>query len=380
MKVAIIGNPGHVKKTYEKEGKTYKKPVLDIFRQCGQNTGNLAFWYAVNNHITSQKKFFGWNPNQSNDINKNYDVLVFIAANQLNPNTDVGVLADLFEKVNLPLLIIGLGIQAKKIGDKLIFSKGTRRFIDVIKTKAKHISVRGQYTAKVLKDLGVNNVKITGCPSNFINLKKNLGKANNLKLKNIKNIVVNTNLHPGSMKSFLTLVSGWRNNGYKLKFIMQDDNNIIKFCNDKRFDEHINTVKFIKRLILPDNNLYDVYKFASECFETFFNVEVWLEYLHRFDLSIGTRLHGNLLAFQASVPTIFIPYDARVTEMVETMELPRISYQNAIKLRTLENIIKNIEFDPIKYDKKRESLIRTYINILNDYGIKYNNELKDFIS
>ena len=369
MKIAIIGNSGNIEKSY-------KRNIEQIFYGLGNNTGNLVFWYAINNHICDKKDFFGWNLD-IDYINNNYDTLIFVAANNLNPAWDMGLLANQFEKIKIPILILGLGIQAKNIGDDLKFSDGTKKFIKVIKNKSKYISVRGYYTAQVLKDYDVDNVKITGCPSNFINFENNVDQYDDLDEININRIIINANVLR-EMKEFLRITSSWKDKGKDIKYLMQDNKEIIEFCRYRKFNKNI--LKFIRSLFIPNTNLDDTYKFANENFETFFNVDTWLEYLYRFDLAIGTRMHGNMLSFQISIPTIFITHDARVTEMIETMALPTISYEKVIKLKTLKKILSNIKFSPKKYRKKRLTLARNYLKIFQEYGIKYCKELKEYTS
>ena len=59
------------------------------------------------------------------------------------------------------------------------------------KERSKVLSIRGEYTARRLEGLGITNFKITGCPSNFINLDPDLAEKIDAKMK-----------HP--MRSFIT--------------------------------------------------------------------------------------------------------------------------------------------------------------------------------
>lgn len=367
MRVAIIGQPGYIHDSY-------KKNIDDLFRGIGFNTGNLVYMYAVTQHIQSEKHFFGWKIDVDL-INNNYDVLVFVAANQLHPDKDMSILADLFDSIKIPSFVIGLGAQASNFSQKMIFNRGTLRFIDIIKEKCSHISARGDFTASVLTDHGATNVVATGCPSNFINFDPKLGDKIVFKDKKINSLVINNNLRE-DMYDFLSKTIN--NNQFSdLKFIMQEPKLVLDFCRNKTTSEYYGQViKKIQNTLMPTYELSDVEKFSINNFETFFNTEVWMEYLRRFDLSIGSRMHGNMIALQSGIPTIFLTHDARLQEMVDIMKLPSVKFNEAAKTNHLEEILPLINYDPTVYNNNRIKLAKLFYNIYDSHGIDIHPGLK----
>lgn len=367
MKIAIIGLPGYVKNSYEKD-------IDNLFRSVGFNTGNLVYMHAVTQHILDEKDFFGWKID-ANLINSEYDVLIFIGANQLHPNKDMLILAELFEAVNIPCFIIGLGVQANSFSQKMIFSKGTLRFIDVIKEKCSHISVRGEFTASVLTDYGATNVITTGCPSNFINFDPNLGQKIVLKNKNINSLVINTNLRE-DMYDFLSRVVS-NKKSCNMKFIMQEPKLVLDFCRYKTKSHYCKQViDKIHNNIMKEYSDEEVKEFAFNNFETFFNVEAWMEYLLRFDFSIGSRMHGNMLALQSGIPTVFLTHDSRLQELVEIMNLPHIAFDKVSKIDKIEDLLPMISFDEERYNFQRNILAKKFCEIYSYHGINIRKGLK----
>ena len=96
-RIAVIGQPGAINGCFEKTSE-------QLFKECGLNTGNLAFWYAMNRHIEGNKSFLGWGV-KPEFLKNNFDAVVFPAANQLNPDWDMSILADLFEKADFQLFL-----------------------------------------------------------------------------------------------------------------------------------------------------------------------------------------------------------------------------------------------------------------------------------
>ncbi|RLA70559.1 MAG: hypothetical protein DRG30_09150, partial [Epsilonproteobacteria bacterium] len=89
MRVAIVGQPGFIHDSY-------KMNIDNLLGSVGFNTGNLVYMHAITQHIQSEKRFFGWGI-KPDLINKNFNLMVFAAANQLNPDKDLPNLAKLFE-------------------------------------------------------------------------------------------------------------------------------------------------------------------------------------------------------------------------------------------------------------------------------------------
>lgn len=93
------------------------------------------------------------------------DCVVIFAANWLQPRTDLSNLADALERVNLPVVVLGLGAQS---GGKDLkppeLSKGTQRFLSIVAECSSLISVPAKFTAETLAAYGVHNVAVTRCP------------------------------------------------------------------------------------------------------------------------------------------------------------------------------------------------------------------------
>ena len=72
----------------------------------------------------------------------------------------------------------------------------------------------------------------------------------------------------------------------------------------------------------PFGTLKDLTSDLESRYRIWFDAEEWLEASKQLTLSIGMRLHGNMVAMQAGVPSLWIPHDPRTTELVATMSLP----------------------------------------------------------
>jgi hypothetical protein len=119
-------------------------------------------------------------------------------------------------------------------------------------------------------------------------------------------------------------------------------------------------------------------RFVAEHFITFFNANSWMDYSKKFDLSIGTRLHGNMLAFQSEVPSIFLSHDSRTSELVDIMALPKCSL-NSLSFISYDELFDKVSFSGIDYDLNRVKIAKQYVDIIRKCGLNTSTELNDFI-
>ena len=361
-KVAFVGRPGFIENSFNKSVET-------LFKEVGLNTGNLAFWYAMSQHVTEPKDYFGWSFDPQN-VKENYDFLVFPAANQLNPDWDMGGLAELIEKADTPLLICGLGAQAKDMSKKLQFNAGTKRFLSVISERAVKVGVRGNYTAQVMAENGVKNVEVLGCPSNFTNPTQDLGRKIESKfaaLENIEKLVLNIDITP-KLAEKVRIMFNWAI-GRNTEIVNQAPLDLLKLSHSDTRQVDAELLRRVHNIFAPSVSLSYFEKMVSNQFVSYIDVNEWMYQLHQFDLSIGTRLHGNMLALQAGTPSIFLPHDSRTQELADVMVLPTYSLDNVTRASTLEKVVANINFNGDLFDSSRQKLAAKYQALISQTGL-----------
>jgi hypothetical protein len=109
-------------------------------------------------------------------------------------------------------------------------------------------------------------------------------------------------------------------------------------------------------------------------FVTYFSIGEWMEQLTKYNLSLGTRFHGNLLALQSGIPALFIGHDTRTSELIETIKVPRID-SNVFNCSNIADIFQSIQFDYEAFDRERFRLACKYKDILLGHGLKLNQNL-----
>ena len=91
----------------------------------------------------------------------------------------------------------------------------------------------------------------------------------------------------------------------------------------------------------------------------------------KYDFSVGLRLHGNMVAWQAGTPALWVYHDSRTQELAETMALPRMPFQTFIdECETVQDAWKRVEFDPVAYGERRALLKSRIVKVMETEGIK----------
>jgi Polysaccharide pyruvyl transferase len=346
---------------------------------AGRNTGNLAFRYAVTQHIASPKVHVPWGADPG-WVRAECDLLVIPSSNQANPGTDFSHGADFLEAVDLPCLPLGLGAQAPDLGAEVAFPPGTHRYLRSLSERSRQIGVRGDYTADVLAKAGVRNTVVIGCPSNFINTLSTLGAVIERKLRHgvfTRLVVTAGDLTPAhrklERKLFAWLLSG------EGAYVCQSHPGLVSLARNRLEEVTKDEADQIRRYLQTRPlRLRPRSKFlatARQEFRVFFDAGAWLERLASFDLAVGVRFHGNLLAVQAATPGVCIYHDARTQELCGTTALPSVSVKDFMSARRPRDLVEVTAFDGSGFDKKRATLAREYRTLLVGSGVGVNDHL-----
>jgi hypothetical protein len=190
--------------------------------------------------------------------------------------------------------VLGLGINGMK-NENVLFEKlsdSTRNFIRFLKVNNVAIGCRGNETKDFLINLGFEseNLFLTGCPS------LQLIKPISLKLKpDLSRILVT-----GALRERLDLIEVFEMPRIdKILFIPQTLDSYMRGLEISKTDQRV-------EIILPTS--YNSWKNKLKKWEP--------------DLSIGTRLHGNLMSMSLGIPTLFMGGDIRTREVTRVANLP----------------------------------------------------------
>lgn len=335
----------------------------------GSNNGNLIYQYSIvrtlmTDNVEIYSDNYMTNPKNAEYINKTYDVYIIPLADAFRSNFihKIRQYTKLINKLEIPVVVIGVGLKAPydyDVKKGFDFDDDVKDFVNAVLSKSKIIGLRGQLTADYLESLGFvpeKDFSVIGCPSMYtfgkkINLKK-------IELSESSSISINaSNIASENAMNFLNEISLKYKKYY---FIPQSYQELL--LNYFGFGE-IGNVPYN----FPRNIGSKFYKEGKVKY--FLNAKSWFDYMKDIDISIGTRLHGNIVATINGTPSITIIHDARMKELADYHALPSISGEAIGKYNNLTQLINDIDFQ--KVEKQHEKRFNHFIDFIEENGLDH---------
>jgi Polysaccharide pyruvyl transferase len=378
--VGILGTKGHV-------DNVYNRSTEEVMKLVGNNTGNLVFHHAVYHQVADEKYIIGEDlPWDMGTIRRNCRVIVIPSANHIREDFDLTTFVDFLERVELPLVFLGLGAQADDYEQtSLSLHPSILRLLSLAKERSKVIAIRGEFTGRILERFGITNFKVTGCPSNFINLDPDLGEKIALR-------------RSGQMRSFIThgdepwpktpekqevekVLATWTMQGAA----MQSQQSVPAFMEfirrDNPYGDATNPEKrgeALRNALMPSATQDQFMDYLAAKLRVYFSVSQWMEDSSKYDFSIGLRLHGNMVAIQSAVPSLFLYHDSRTRELAEIMAVPNMDYRHFLEqCRSVQDAWQRTSFDKDLYRSQRLKLAKNMLSAYEAEGI--NSTLRPFV-
>jgi len=284
---------------------------------------------------------------------------------------DWGYFLPWLERLQLPVLCLGVGAQAAK-KRKMNLSAEHQRIWKIISERTHSIGVRGEYTASVLNDIGIHNVEIVGCPTLFRHRDPHL-QLNIKPFADVEKVSFSlrretSSNYTESVDDFLTLqkkvirrLAG--NFDLMLTAHGESEEKSFYYRDPATIHRATRTLKENGWFDGDDGDMEQMYR--SKLFFTTV-VSHSDEFMRQMDFTIGYRVHGVLPALAQGVPGVLLNYDARSAELADTLSVPILSPGDAARL-PLEEIFCEDQFAAFKanftrnYNRMKQFLMHNQI-------------------
>ncbi len=295
-------------------------------------------------------------------VNETYDYFLIPLANAFKSTNydELMIITDFVKKLKIPCCIIGVGIQRTiskaRFSEVYPHCEEAKAMVAAVLEKSPMIGVRGELTGEFLQDLGFlpeKDFTVIGCPSMFT-----YGDT----LPEIKPSV----LTKDSVISFNSKVEFEKLDGYR-PFVEFAKRNMELFPNMIYVQQQIDDVRMIYldsiKQDLRGQKSYNVDKAVS-----FTNIPAWIEYFRdNVDFSFGSRIHGNVAAILAGVPSVAVPFDRRVLELAQYHNIPFIKVKPLAKVQTLYDVFERADFSSVHRGHKER--FHHYLDFLHTLGL-----------
>ncbi|MCH5316960.1 MAG: polysaccharide pyruvyl transferase family protein [Eubacterium sp.] len=336
-----------------------------VYNKLWSNIGNLLFPFSLYRNILSEDVSIDIyskappNPADADFINENYDVLMIPLANAFRSTFayQLQKWTELIKKVKIPCVVAGVGSQCDldfSPQSRFDFDDTVKEFCSAVASKSACIGVRGELTYAYLERLGFKSVtRIIGCPSMYLfgsELPTQRSKAYGTELK----ISINSkNGDTNEIKRFLF------NDANDYMYIPQENTDLaLLYCGLPK-DTNENSVfplNLNNKTFFNDRSMFCI------------NVPSWLKLLRSADLSIGTRIHGNIAAILAGTPAYIIATDSRVLELARYHNIPYITPKEFDFSKSISEIYEETDFTSIY--KGHKERYENFVDFLYVNGIR----------
>lgn len=269
----------------------------------------------------------------------------------------------LLKSGGLPLFV-GIGIQAsfRKSGKSDLLPGG------VIETRAEEFSfregemtllkelqelkipmfTRGHFTTNATRATGYQYAISNGCPSLMISGDVRLGETLERKYNALK-----SRIGDRSLKVAINLKN-------LPEFFLVCKRILDDYPNSLVYAQGITDFRRMKGENIPLDRI-----------RIFSDVEEWRESMRRMDVSIGGRIHGNMVALSVGVPVFVVAPDHRVLELAERMRIPHTTlFGDAVrKGMDVAEVVSATKFDGAAFDRNRCEIAQTYLRVFRQFGI-----------
>jgi hypothetical protein len=262
-------------------------------------------------------------------INAEYDYVFLRGSNYIHQDMDWENATEVLKRLKIPVIAWGIGAQAPVKG-KLELSEQSKLMLRLMADSTTSIGVRGAYSAQVLWDLGIKNVRIVGCPTAFRrntpDLEIKLRPLEQIKTAGVTLRREVSGTYARDIEQYLTFHRDMvKDLAARFDVVLMAQGEVeekkIVFGTPEQREEGIAELKaneWVSKWYL-DEEMEKLHR------ERLFYSDVVADYealVQQKDMVLGYRLHGNLMALANGTPSVYFTYDSRTVEFAETYQIP----------------------------------------------------------
>ena len=333
--------------------------ITSLRKAYSLNTGNLLFNYAAKLLCDLSPAKISWGTKPS-VINTSCEGVLIPMANHLGEHVDLGVAGPRLNDLDVPVVVFGIGVQSK-LDKEPVLPQGTKDWIETVgklkASEAPNISTRGHSSTLTIQrnNPSVDSIPL-GCPSYLINPNHDLGQRIAERLRTINITDVNIAVSAGNPykrelhdleRMLIRMVE--ENNGV---YIVQHPKVMLELSLGYDADEK--AAELARKGFFLSLDSSDMTRWMRRYSRVYVSVSQWLTDIRRYDLHVGTRIHGSQAAIQAGIPSVCLYIDSRTKELCTQMHIPHSPALDFVDNLSPENLFELCRaWDWEEYDRRR---------------------------
>jgi polysaccharide pyruvyl transferase WcaK-like protein len=303
------------------------------------------------------------NPNLADidRINEEYDYVFLRGSNYVHKDMGWERAVEVLRRLKIPVVAFGIGAQAPVKG-KIELSEETKTVLRLIADSTTSMGVRGAYSAQVMWDLGIKNVRIIGCPTAFRrndpHMQIKLPALESVRTAGITLRREVSQTYARDIEQYLTFHRDLvKDLARRFDVVLMAQGEVeekkMVFGTPEQREEAFASLRangWVNQWYM-DEEMERLHR------ERLFYSDVVADYealVQQKDMVLGYRLHGNLMALANGTPSIYFTYDSRTVEFAETYQIPSFDVFSGREFRLEEY------WDQSLFDKFNRAYHHTY--------------------
>lgn len=256
------------------------------------------------------------------------DFLFLRGSNYINTNGKWDGITALLERTKVPVMAFGIGVQTPDNAETYV-NESTERFLKVVADRSTSLAVRGTLSVKALKSIGIDKTRVIGCPTVFRHRQPTI-RINRIAPEDIVELGFTLRRKTFGFQTLQRYVMRTLSERHRMTIFCAGEleEKAIYYAEQRLVaDPEATMATAVATLVAenwlcgPDDPLLALYRKSLAVFES---VQAFEAGLKTMDAVTGFRLHGNLLALANGVPALYVTYDTRTREFVQTLGIPAV--------------------------------------------------------
>lgn len=308
----------------------------------GNNSGNLVFWNSIIRLFDPTIVSYREKEKLSNFKRVIITDLIWIREDAEYLYLEK-IVDDCPDTIFIPMSV---GLQASTFNPNFKLSDSLVRLLKKLEKKA-ILGVRGDYTASILSKYGITNYSVIGCPSMYY--------------WNNPNLIISEDKKPVKCSS---------NFGTFYRRLSVPEKHFLTYCANKKMQFVEQTKNNFKLEHAADKNYFSyVNGWLEESSIIKYDYESWSESLKGIDFSMGGRFHGNVIALQNGIKSLFLTIDSRTKELTDYFRLPSMPMSAFSSNKSIDYYFKKANYK--EFNKHYYLIFKNFEKFVSDNGLVF---------
>lgn len=344
------------------------------------NSGNVAFPYGLIRNLTTDEvavhsDWYGVKLPPPEEVNERFGMYILPMANDFGSHfaKEMAGMTKYIKQLRIPVVVVGIGGAFSATPDfsgVRSYDRVVKEFLSAVLDRSATIGLRGTITADYLLALGYkegSHFRVIGDPTLY-------NRGSNLRIREFvyrPGMRVAYNMTPKAPQNALEFLNKLPETHESAIYVPQDIGELAKVYSGA-MDVTANTLRD-KINNFPNRLTHQPY--ASGNIRFFLNAPTWFKFMAEMDLSVGTRIHGNIIPTHEGTPSLTMMYGSRLTELAEFHGLPRVRAQDVDPDGSLESLVSDVDFHEPERVHPRN--FENYLDFLDENQIQNLYRLND---